>query len=104
MVEDHVPANVATTLDGVAVEIAVTGDLDLSSVDGVRRAIEEALSSKPERVRFNLAKLDFMDSTGLSLFLTVAETVPIVEIINPAPFVRELIEMTGLSDTLRVVS
>jgi anti-anti-sigma regulatory factor len=42
-----------------------------------------------------------MDSSGISIFLAVAERVP-VEIRNPSPIVRQLIEMTGLTQTLHL--
>jgi anti-sigma B factor antagonist len=47
--------------------VAVAGDLDLSSVEAVRGAIDEALAERPETVLLDLSGLVFCDSTGIHL-------------------------------------
>ena len=85
-----------------ALILRVSGELDLASVDRARSAIEAAIKEAPDRVVFDLSGLEFMDSSGISLFLTVAACVPLVETRNPTPIVRQLVEMTGLGETLRL--
>ncbi len=43
-----------------------------------------------------------MDSSGLALLASVAQRVPEVELRDPSPIVRRLIELTGLVGILNV--
>ena len=43
-----------------------------------------------------------MDSSGLALLASVARKVPEVELRDPSPIVRRLIELTGLAEILNV--
>ena len=88
--------------DGTPV-IRLAGELDMTSADGVRTAIDGVLRHAPERVVFETSGLQFMDSSGIALLLSVAQRVPDVELRAPSPIVRRLIELTGLTEMLRIV-
>jgi anti-sigma B factor antagonist len=76
--------------------IAIVGDLDMASVAVVGEKIEPFLKDGPERVVFDLSRLTFMDSSGITLLLKVANRVGTVEVRDPTPIVRRVIEVTGL--------
>jgi anti-anti-sigma factor len=82
--------------------IRVAGDLDISSVDGLRRAVQAATAARPERLTFDLAALRFMDSAGIAVLLGAAKDVTIVRLRSPSQAVRRVVELTGLTDVLVV--
>ncbi len=76
--------------------LKIIGDLDLSSVQSVRGTVEDVVSRRPERLVFDLSELRFLDSSGITLLLTIAEQVQRVELRDPSAMVRRVIELTGL--------
>ena len=60
------------------------------------------VSSETERLIFDLEGLQFMDSSGIAMFVSVARKVREVELRNPPAIVRRLFELTGLANTFRV--
>ena len=82
--------------------IRLAGELDMTSAETVRGAVDSALGGDPGRVVFETSKLEFMDSSGIALLLSVAQRVPEVLIREPSPIVRRLIELTGLEEILRI--
>ena len=55
--------------DGVS--IILEGELDIASVELIRRSIEPYLVDSPKHVVFDLARLQFMDSSGIALLIEV---------------------------------
>jgi anti-sigma B factor antagonist len=89
--------------DGVVDEagtltIALSGEIDVASADGVRRDMQPFLGSAPDRVVFDLQKLEFMDSSGIALLVQIANRFEVVEVRNPAPNVLRILEATGLTE------
>jgi anti-sigma B factor antagonist len=82
--------------------IALAGDLDISSVDGLRSAVEQAAGERPERITFELSQLRFMDSAGIAVLLGAAREVNGVRLLNPTLPVRRVVELTGLGTVLEV--
>lgn len=97
------PATFETTSDssGTAV-LKLFGELDIASAGPIRTAIDAIVTKRPERVVIDLSELRFVDSSGLSLFLIMADQVAEVELRNPSEVIRKIIEVTGLSDTFVV--
>ena len=87
--------------DGTPV-ISVAGELDLTNAKKVRSAIEAVVSGHGQRVVFEVSDLTFMDSSGIALLASVTRQVREVELRDPSPIVRRLIEMTGLDKVLRM--
>ncbi len=83
-----------------AVVLHIAGELDLSSVDSVRVIADRAIDRGTRHVVFDLSGLEFMDSSGIALLLTVAERVDSVTIREPSAIVRRVIEVSGLATTL----
>src|ERR1700759_5362637 len=82
--------------------IAVSGDLDISSVEQLRNAGSEVAEARPEELTFDVSGLRFMDSAGIAVLLGAAGTVPSVRLYNPTTAVRRVIELTGLTEVLKV--
>jgi anti-sigma B factor antagonist len=83
--------------------IVLRGELDISSADTVREALTGVLDSRPERLVFELGELVFIDSSGIAVLVLAANHVDTVELHNTQPIVSRIVELTGLSDTLRIV-
>ena len=96
-VQDESAATVTgSRADPSAPVLAISGELDLASVDSVRKGIEPYLSARPDRMVFDLSGLGFMDSSGIALLVQVANRVDRVELTGVSPIVRRVLEATGL--------
>lgn len=80
----------------------ITGELDVSNVGSIRSAIEATVGRGIDRIVFDLSALDFMDSSGLAMLLAMTGRAGRVEIRDPQPLIRRVIELTGLSGTFVV--
>ncbi len=87
--------------NGAAV-IGLSGDLDMTGVKQARAAIDAALASHPGRLILDASGLDYMDSSGIALLVQVTQKAQEVQVRNPTPIVRQLIELTGLSEILHI--
>jgi anti-anti-sigma factor len=89
--------------EGGVLVVKLAGELDLSTVDTVRAAIAPAIDSEPSRIDFDLSALEFMDSSGIALMLSVSNRVPEVNLRNPTDIIRQVIEITGLTEALHII-
>jgi anti-anti-sigma factor len=80
----------------------LSGELDLTNAERVQSIIVDTLTSGTERLVVETSDLQFMDSSGLAMLAFVTRKVPEVELRNPSPVVRRLIDMTGLAEILDV--
>ncbi len=87
--------------DGATV-IFLSGDLDMACVGQARTAIDAALGASPGRVVLDASGLEYMDSSGIALLVQVAQKARQVQVRNPTPIVRRLLELTGLGEILQV--
>ena len=92
----------ATVESPESVTVILEGELDIASVELIRRGIEPYLADSPQHVVFDLARLQFMDSSGIALLIEVSNRVGSVQIRNATPIVRRVLEVTGLVDALGV--
>jgi anti-sigma B factor antagonist len=88
--------------DGTAV-IRLSGELDMVSVENVRSVVEGALAGRDDLLVFEVSGLEFMDSSGIALLISMTRKAAAVEVRNPTAIVRRIIELTGLTDILRMV-
>jgi anti-sigma B factor antagonist len=105
--EDGAAAEVTlnTRVDpGGACVVSLAGELDSSNVDTVSERVATFVADRPERVIFDLAGLRFMDSAGIAVLIRTAAAVGTVQIRDPSPIVKRVIEVTGLSDVLPIVT
>jgi len=83
-----------------ALTIAISGELDLASVDAVQTAVGDALQDGCGQLVLDLAGLTFMDSSGIALMLRTSKEVGSMTVRNVTPIVRRVLEVTGLVDVL----
>jgi anti-sigma B factor antagonist len=94
-------AEVRSDAGGAAV-IELIGEIDLSNADQVRASIESTVSAPHEHITFELARLEFLDSSGIALLLWAAAEARSVQLRQPSDIVRRIIEVTGLSEILNM--
>jgi anti-sigma B factor antagonist len=88
--------------DGVPV-IRLAGELDLSTAETARVAIAPAMEGTPPSLVLDLSGLEFMDSTGIALMVSLTRLAGRVDLRRPQQSIRRLLEVTGLVDTFRIV-
>jgi anti-anti-sigma factor len=80
--------------------VMLDGELDLSTAPQLYEQFAELAREGIKHVSLNLAELDFMDSTGLSVILAEHKRVDSLggelTIFSPRPMVRRLFEVTAL--------
>ena len=84
--------------------VRISGELDLSNVDEMRRVTRSDCRRIPARLIFELGELQFMDSSAITVFLQAAARVGRVELRNAGATVRRIVEATGLTDILHLDS
>ncbi|HUC58459.1 MAG TPA: STAS domain-containing protein [Streptosporangiaceae bacterium] len=100
---DQDPA-LATRTEGRTLILRLTGELDLTSTDRILSDIDAVLDGEHDDIAFDLSGLNFMDSSGIALLLSVSRRVGgNLELRDPTPIIRRLIELTGLESVLRLV-
>jgi anti-sigma B factor antagonist len=99
--EQNVPVVDVREEDGTTI-IRLSGDLDMTSIRQVSGAIDAALGSRRGRVILDASGLTYMDSSGVALMVQVSQMAQEVQVRNPTPIVRRLIQLTGLSEILRI--
>jgi anti-sigma B factor antagonist len=93
---------VKTSSEGGTPVVSLSGELDLTNAGRVQSVIQDMIAAGTGRLVVEMSGLEFMDSSGLALFASVARRVPEVELRDPSPIVRRLIELTGLAEILNV--
>jgi|1185.fasta_scaffold85680_2 anti-sigma B factor antagonist len=86
--------------------VAVTGDVDLATVDVLRAQLTSALQ-RGEKVVLDLREVAFMDTQGLAAVIEAekssSESGTQFVVVRAPATVHRLFEMIGLSDRLTVV-
>jgi stage II sporulation protein AA (anti-sigma F factor antagonist) len=77
------------------------GELDLGVADRFRRTLDETIEKgKAKNLVFNLARVSFVDSSGLGVLLgrykRVSKQGGKVFIVSPQPQVRKVLDLSGL--------
>ena len=85
------------------VVVTLSGEIDLSNVDGLEAEIDDAISD----VVIDLTAIDFIDSRGLRLLKRVSAAVAgrdgtFLIIAPPSSIARSVLDMTGMSQELAV--
>jgi anti-anti-sigma factor len=89
---------------GGAVLLKMTGELDIATVPQAERAIEDALAAGSEQLIVDLRELAFIDSSGLRLFIVVADRAQEngweLTIVRPPEPARTVFRLTGAEGNL----
>jgi anti-anti-sigma factor len=64
--------------------------------------VETLIAEHCERVVFDLSDLEFMDSSGIAVLVFAANSIPQIELRSASPIIRRIIEVTGLSNFLKL--
>src|SRR5436305_12712036 len=75
--------------------ISVSGELDMSNAGKLEATVESIVADRPDRLIFDLSGLRFMDSAGIAVLLSAAGKVAAIELRDPSPPVRRVVELTG---------
>jgi anti-anti-sigma factor len=90
-----------------AVLIGVSGELDLASSPELERELERGTASEAELLIIDLRKLEFMDSTGLSVLVRAhqkaTQSGKRFAIVKGPQQVERLLSLTGVAERLTVV-
>jgi anti-anti-sigma factor len=87
------------------VRVAAVGEIDLSSADVLRDGLLNVLFARqPHRIEVDLAGVTFLDCGGLAVLVVLGQAAARngcrLRITNPQPFVRRVLDLTGLLDVL----
>ncbi|MDG4786061.1 STAS domain-containing protein [Micromonospora sp. WMMD1102] len=89
--------------DGVLV-MRLVGDLDMDTAELLRRTLDRTLGHPFGTLVVDLSQLDFCDSSGIrTLLFGVADAERLgrrLVVVNPRPFVRRVLELTGVTALL----
>lgn len=87
--------------------IELDGDISFNNSQEIRRIINENIKDTDTRAVVNLSKVDFMDSSGLSVFITLLKRMRqqggdlVLE--YPQLGVQRLLEMTRLDRLMEII-
>ncbi|HBT47382.1 MAG TPA: anti-sigma F factor antagonist [Peptococcaceae bacterium] len=95
--------------EGQALVARIKGELDLGTADRLRQELEASLDhARPRILYLDLEGVSFMDSSGLGVILgryrRLARQGGKVVICRPQPQVRRLLELSGISKLVDIVS
>ncbi len=95
---DQPPIELALVRHGAWNVAQVRGDLDLATAP----QLESAFEQPDGRVALDLAKVRFIDSTGLRALVSLRETQKRLVLVAPSPVVQRLLSLTRMADAFSV--
>lgn len=99
-------ALIASYNDGDIPVVNLIGELDLSSAPRLYNELWQVTQDGKKSVALNLAKLEFMDSSGLQLLLRLREKLKAknqeIILINPQPSITKLLQLTGFDKLFKI--
>jgi len=96
----HARLSVRRPADGDAMTVALCGDLDIAGVAELEQPLAAVLACEPQPLQLDLAELDFLDSSGVSVLVRLANHFGSVRTRSASEPVRRVIEVLGLADRL----
>ncbi|MGH2861888.1 MAG: STAS domain-containing protein [Solirubrobacteraceae bacterium] len=89
-----------TDLGDGSYALVLEGELDLSTAERLRAAVEPTIASVTGTLVVDLAQLRFADSSAIALWVSWSQRVPRLEIRNPQPMIMRVIQAMGLTKQL----
>lgn len=87
--------------------VALHGEIDILTVDQVRRALGDAVAEGPAQVVVDLADLSFIDSTGLGAlifgFQRARDRGIGLRLSHPSSAVRQVLVLSGLLEVIELI-
>ena len=84
------------------VTVTISGELDITNVDGLESAMRAALERHPGTLIIEVSGLRFADSSAIALWVRWSTAVHEIELRDVSPILRRVIDSMGLADTLNV--
>ncbi|MDR0875001.1 MAG: STAS domain-containing protein [Clostridiales Family XIII bacterium] len=85
-------------------EFKLVGEIDLSNAHYFKQQMEAALTEKCQNISVDLANLNYIDSTGLGVIISVYGTIKkdghCIKLLNPRDNVKKLLSISGLDKIL----
>lgn len=96
--------NVHQTSEGDRLRIALIGEMDLANAETAASTLQEALKTG-KSIIVDLAKLEFLDSTGIAMLVTATREggEQISFLPSEHASVRRLLSLTGLDERMNLV-
>ncbi|NLE21914.1 MAG: STAS domain-containing protein [Actinobacteria bacterium] len=93
----------ASSLEGSAALISVSGELDLHTCEEFRTTLDEARRARPRHLIFDLTEVTYIDSTALGVLLVTQRQVkePLHLVVGQR-HQRRLLRLTGLDEVFAV--
>lgn len=92
---------------GAGTVISLSGELDLASSPALEEAIDRVFASETKVVVIDLRRLEFMDSTGLSIIVKAQQTAEDrdvqLNVVNGPAQVQRLLSLTGVADRVSLI-
>ena len=87
--------------------IRVRGEIDMATAPQLRELLEQLVSSGSRRIVLDCRELEFLDSSGIGVLVAARNRMGdgaelVIE--SPPPQVLKVLEITGVSEHLSVVS
>jgi anti-sigma B factor antagonist len=101
---DATSLGVTVTPTAAGATVCLDGELDHLSCDQAQERLEELIAQGCSQLVIDLSKVDFVDSTGLSVFVVVHKKLQALggrlSIQHPRPNVAQVLDVTGLARIL----
>ncbi|GHU67589.1 anti-sigma factor antagonist [Clostridia bacterium] len=85
-------------------DFKLVGEIDLSNAHYFKQRLEAALSEKKQNIIVDLANLNYIDSTGLGVIISVYGSIKkdgySIKLLNPRDNVKKLLNISGLDRIL----
>src|SRR3954452_10816380 len=93
--------SIRTSVEGSTATVTAVGEIDLSTVDDLRRAVTDAAGDGVDTLLLDLSRVEFIDSAGLGGLLELRSTLRsrsvTLQISAGDGPVKQAMEITGLS-------
>jgi anti-sigma B factor antagonist len=100
------PLGILVSREENSLVVSLTGELDDATAPFLRETLAEITGSLNEELMLDISSLTFIDSTGLSLVVTLNKLLEHrgarLVILSPTPSTRRLFELTGLAKILTI--
>jgi len=98
---------VEVSRNGATAVVAVSGELDLASGPELEAELDQLTGPDIQLVVIDLRRLDFMDSTGLSILVRAHQRLGSegceMGLVRGSQQVQRLLDLTGVAERLRLV-
>jgi anti-sigma B factor antagonist len=89
-----------TSVSGDGLVLHLEGELDLAAMPAVQPVVDRLLEQPPQPLCVDVSGLRFMDSSGVTVLIRVANHFRPIELRHASPTVRRVVEVLGLAEHL----